>query len=154
AFYLYFPQLLVVTAPWTGLFVLGLIGSIRNWRREPTARMILIWCATILIPLCIVRNRQNHYLLPITPALAMLCAYSVHRALVGNDRERRAVRAVVIATIGLSLLAPIAIYLAARRDRGFLQHVDLATIALLVAALCAAFSIGRRYGWIAALRTY
>jgi hypothetical protein len=32
--------------------------------------------------------------------------------------------------------------------------VDLAMIALLVAALCATLSIGRRYGWIAALRTY
>ena len=154
AFYLYFPQLLVVTAPWTGLFVLGLIGSIRNWRGDPTGRMILIWCATILIPLCVVRNRQNHYLLPITPALAMLCAYAVHRALVGDERERRVVQAVVVATIALSLPAPIAVYLAARRERGFLQHVDLATITVLVAALCATLSIGRRYGWIAAFRTY
>jgi len=153
-FYMYFPQLLRASAPWTGLMILGVIFAIRDWRREPAARTALLWLAVILLPLCIIRNRQNHYLVPLTPALAMLAAYAVEKGLQIGTRDAKAANWVVGVTIGFSFLSPIGVYWFARQQNGFLQTQDLVVIILLFAAVLAAASMGRRNGLAAAVACY
>jgi 4-amino-4-deoxy-L-arabinose transferase-like glycosyltransferase len=145
-FYLYFWQILVATAPWTGLFVLGWINALRNWRQDPAARVMLLWATAILLPLCCIGNKQNHYLVPITPALAMMTAYALHRGLTGSPRDAQTLRRVIAVTIALALLAPAGVYAVARIDRGFLQTIDLLLAVILLAAAVGAASLMRRHG--------
>jgi 4-amino-4-deoxy-L-arabinose transferase-like glycosyltransferase len=155
AFYMYFPQMLRASAPWTGLMIFGLVCAIRDWRTQPAARAALLWLGVILLPLCIIGNRQNHYLVPLTPALAMLAAYAVESALRQfGPRDAQAVRWVMGVTIALSFLAPIGVYWFARHQNGFLQTQDLVVIVLLLAAVLAAASLGRRHGLSAAVASY
>jgi 4-amino-4-deoxy-L-arabinose transferase-like glycosyltransferase len=152
-FYQYFPQILVATAPWTGLFILGLIWGIRDWRRQPAARVALLWVAVILIPLCCIGNKQNHYLVPLTPALALLAAYAVRRGLQGGA-DARAAGWVMAITLAVSLLTPIGVYWLARHERGFLQTLDLVVIVLTLAVGLASVSVGRKQGLGPAVACY
>jgi 4-amino-4-deoxy-L-arabinose transferase-like glycosyltransferase len=153
-FYIYFPQLLRATAPWTGLMILGFICAIRDWRLQPAARAALLWLGVILLPLCVIRNRQNHYLVPLTPALAMLAAFAVYKGLQAGTREARAANWVIGITIVASFFAPVGVYWFARHQNGFLQTLDLVVIVLLLSAVLAAASLGRRHGLGAAVAAY
>src|SRR5258706_5554312 len=153
-FYMYLPQLLRATAPWTGLMILGLICAIRDWRRQPAARAALLWLGVILVPLCLIRNRQNHYLVPLTPALAMLTAYAVLKGLEAGTREAKAANWVMGITIIASFFAPLGVYWFARHQNGFLQTQDLVVIVLLFSAVLAAASLGRCYGLGTAVAAY
>jgi 4-amino-4-deoxy-L-arabinose transferase-like glycosyltransferase len=154
AFYQYFPQMLKAIAPWAGLFVLGLIWAIRDWRTQPVARVALLWVGVILLPLCVIGNRQEHYLVPLTPALAMLAAYAVWRGLEGDARDARVAGWVLGITIAVSLLAPVAVYVVARQVRGFLETLDVIVILLTLAAGIGAGSVGLRHGLGAAVAAY
>jgi 4-amino-4-deoxy-L-arabinose transferase-like glycosyltransferase len=153
-FYIYVPQMLVATAPWTGLFVLGLIWGIRDWRLQPAPRAALLWVGVILVPLCLIGNKQNHYLVPLAPPLAMLAAYAVCRGMDAATREGRTARWVVGITIAISFFAPVGVYWMARHDRGFLQTQDLALIVMTLSAVLAVASVGRRHGLGAAVISY
>lgn len=153
-FYMYFPQMLVATAPWTGLFLLGLAWAVADWRRAPAVRVVLVWAGAILLPLCCIGNKQNHYLVPITPALAMLAAYALHRGLGADARYASAARWTLGLTLAVSLLAPVGVYLHARHQRGFLETLDLALVALLLAGVVGAISLFRRHGLSAAAVGY
>jgi 4-amino-4-deoxy-L-arabinose transferase-like glycosyltransferase len=153
-FYMYFPQMLKATAPWTGLFVLGLIWAIRDWRLQPAARVALLWAGVILLPLCLIGNKQEHYLVPLTPALAMLAAFAVQRGIASSARDALAARWVAGTTIAISFFVPVGVYLVARQQRGFLQSLDLALIVLALAAVLAVASVGRRHGLGAAVIAY
>jgi 4-amino-4-deoxy-L-arabinose transferase-like glycosyltransferase len=153
-FYMYFPQILKATAPWTGLFVLGLIWGIRDWRLQPAARVALLWAGVILLPLCLIGNKQEHYLVPLTPALAMLAAFAVQRGIESSTRDALAARWVAGVTIAISFFVPVGVYFVARQQRGYLQTMDLALIVLALAAALAVASVGRRHGLSAAVIAY
>jgi hypothetical protein len=153
-FYMYFPQTLVATAPWTGLFLLGLVWAVADWRRSPAARVVLIWAASILLPLCCIGNKQNHYLVPMTPAMAMLAAYALHRGLGVDPKYAQAARWTLGLTLAVSLLAPVGVYLHARHQRGFLETVDFALVVMLLAGAVGAISLFRRHGLAAAVLGY
>jgi 4-amino-4-deoxy-L-arabinose transferase-like glycosyltransferase len=150
-FYVYVPQLFVIPAPWTGLYVLGLIWAILHWRAQPAMRVVLTWGAVIFIPLCFVGNKQNHYLVPLTPAVAMVAAYAVHRGLGADPGERRAVAWVLAITLVVALASPVAVVWVARHQRGGVQHLDVALCVILLAGAVAAISLGRRNGIAAAV---
>src|SRR5205085_517936 len=89
----------------TGLYVLGLVWAILHWRAQPAMRVVLTWGAAIFIPLCFVGNKQNHYLVPLTPAMAMVTAYAVHRGLGADPAQRRATGWVIALTLAAELTA-------------------------------------------------
>jgi 4-amino-4-deoxy-L-arabinose transferase-like glycosyltransferase len=145
-FYEYVPQLFIIPAPWTGLYVLGLVWAVQHWRAQPAMRVVLTWGAAIFVPLCLIGNKQNHYLVPLTPAIAMVTAYAVHRGLGVDAAERRAVAWVVGITLAVALVTPAAIIWAARHERGGVQHLDVAVCVILLTGAVAAISLGRRNG--------
>jgi 4-amino-4-deoxy-L-arabinose transferase-like glycosyltransferase len=153
-FYIYFPLLLTAPLPWAGVLVLGAVRAVARWRIEPAPRVLLIWAGAILIPLCFLGNKQVHYLLPITPALALLCAYALHRGRVGDVAEQKATRWVMGITIAISLFAPIGIIYFARHERGALQTLDLVLVVLVMAAGIGAVSLMRRQGLAAGVVAY
>ena len=148
-FHMYLPLLFLITAPWTGLFTVGLVEAARGWRRSEAARVALLWLGVVLVPLCFMGNKQNHYLVPLTPALAMLAAYALERGIEGTSR---AARWVTYATVIVSILTPIGVLMVARQTRGALLPLDVALAVVIVGGVVAALSLGRRYGvWGAAM---
>ena len=133
-FYEYFPWLLRATAPWSGLFVLGLIWAIRDWRASAAGRAALIWVGVILIPLCCIGNKQDHYLVPLAPGLAMLGALAVYRGWTTDERDARAVAWVMGITVGLMALAPVGVFWMARHSRGSVGPLDFGVMGLIILA--------------------
>jgi 4-amino-4-deoxy-L-arabinose transferase-like glycosyltransferase len=153
-FYAYFPEVLKAIAPWAGMFALGLFWGIRGWRSQPAARVAILWLGVILLPLCLIGNKQEHYLVPLTPSLALLAAFAVRHALQAGPRERRIAGWVMGITIAVSLLAPVGVYVVARHLRGFLETLDVLVIVLTLAAGVTAASVGLRHGLGAAVAAY
>lgn len=149
SFLIYVPTMLVATTPWTGLFVLGLVWAVLHWRGQPAVRVVLLWAAAIVVPLCFIGNKQNHYLVPALPALAMLTAYAVHRGLGADARERATVSWVVAATLVVALLSPGAVVWAGRHERGVIWPLDLALCAILLAGTVGSVSLWRKNGLLA-----
>ena len=77
---LYIPYLAIATLPWTPVLIIALIQAIRRWREE-NVKLVLIWFAAILLPLCIAGNKQPHYLMPLMPACAVLMGWGVSHML-------------------------------------------------------------------------
>jgi 4-amino-4-deoxy-L-arabinose transferase-like glycosyltransferase len=153
-FYAYFPETLKAIAPWAGMFVLGLFWGLRDWRKQPAARVAILWLGVILLPLCLIGNKQDHYLVPLVPSLALLAAFAVRYALERGGREHRLAGWVMGVTIAVSLLAPVGVYVVARHLRGFLETLDVLVIVLTLAAGVMAASVGLRHGLCAAVAAY
>jgi hypothetical protein len=96
-FYLYFPELLLATAPWCGFVVLALIGALMRCRRDPRLLTLLIWFAGMFVSLCVIKQRQAHYLIPLLPPLALLTGWWIDQAL-SQIRDR--------AEVGVAVTAP------------------------------------------------
>jgi 4-amino-4-deoxy-L-arabinose transferase-like glycosyltransferase len=149
SFLIYLPTLLTATAPWIGLFVLGLVWSVLHWRGQPAMRVVLLWAAAIVVPLCFIGNKQNHYLVPVLPALAMVTAYAVHRGLGADSRERATVACVLGLTLLVALASPAAVLWAARHERGIIDQLDFALCAILLAGTIGSVSLWRKNGLLA-----
>jgi len=153
-FYVYFPMLLKAAAPWSGMVIVALVAAARVARRDAGARGLLLWAATIFVPLCFVPNKQEHYLLVLIPVLAMLVGWAIDTAAHGRGeaalpgRAPRDARAVMWITAGATLVAASGIPAAAHFIRGRLDVADLA-IALLAATLIvlAGHTFRRRGAW-------
>jgi hypothetical protein len=146
---------------------------------------MLLWAAAVLVPLCVIGNKQVHYLVSMVAPLAMITAYGAYRGLLAlshpgtsnrentpgqsvsaapdrapegagsaGPREGRPFRIIFHITLALSALAPVAIYLVARQERGLLMSVDFLVALILIAGVGAAWAIGRRHGLGAAVITY
>ena len=121
-FFIYFGDLLVGTAPWTGLMVLGVADAVRRMRRDPRLALMLIWFLAVFIPLCISQQKQKHYLMPALPPLAMLTGWIIDRGVrltrAEDDAETdtlsadpfvRAVKPVLIITLFVAVAAGLAL---------------------------------------------
>jgi 4-amino-4-deoxy-L-arabinose transferase-like glycosyltransferase len=154
-FWDYFPAIFTGAGPWTGLLILGLIGAVRRWRQEARSRTLLIYAAVIFLPLCLIGNKQPHYLVPLAPALAMLCAFAVERGALGeNERDAAAVRAVFWITVAVTFAAPAAVLYVARKQHGGFDTTDLALATIVLMTLVATVSTGKRQGIVAAVCVY
>jgi 4-amino-4-deoxy-L-arabinose transferase-like glycosyltransferase len=80
-FFTYIPPLFVGTAPWSVLWLIGLIAAIRQWRTDRRLRGMVIWVACILIPLSLWGNKQFHYLMPVMPPLMILVGWLLDESL-------------------------------------------------------------------------
>jgi hypothetical protein len=81
SFWYYFVCLLWTTAPWTPLWLLGLI---RIWPRKgvplpPAKRFLFCWALVPLLVISIPLRKHHHYLVPILPAFAVLAAFGARR---------------------------------------------------------------------------
>ena len=133
-FFVYFPQLLVATVPWTGFVVAAVVDAVGRWRADARTRGLLLWSASILLPLCLWGNKQIHYLLPLMPPLMILAGGWIDRALsaVADAPNAKAVRYVLLGTLAACAVAAAAPAIAGYRQRG---HVTPLDVILSVAAL-------------------
>ena len=70
--------------PWTPLVILALVAAGRQLRSSLRVRILLAWVLSVLVPLEIALQKQEHYLLPLMPGLMLLSAWM----LVRPGRER------------------------------------------------------------------
>jgi 4-amino-4-deoxy-L-arabinose transferase-like glycosyltransferase len=130
-FYMYFPQILVATVPWSGMVVLGLVEAVRRWRADVRARVVLVWVAACLLPLFVAGNKQFHYLMPLTPALMVLAGWALDAACgpaaVAGDRTgfADAGRSIMRLTVIAAFLAGVLLPFVARHELGRARPGDL-----------------------------
>jgi 4-amino-4-deoxy-L-arabinose transferase-like glycosyltransferase len=145
----YFPQVLVATAPWSGLVVVSLVAAGRRWRQDHRMRGLLVWTGAIFVPLCAWGNKQSHYLMPLLPPLMVLVGWVIDEAL-SSAREARlagVVKLVLFVTAALVVLGAPALIIAARQLRGHVLAGDVALAALMVATVAVAAWLYRRRGF-------
>jgi 4-amino-4-deoxy-L-arabinose transferase-like glycosyltransferase len=83
----YVPILLVAMAPWSIFTLIATWKAAARWKRDLRLRALLLWAAAVFVPLCFIGNKQDHYLLPLLPPMAILTAWGVDRALRWWDRR-------------------------------------------------------------------
>jgi 4-amino-4-deoxy-L-arabinose transferase-like glycosyltransferase len=76
--YQYIPWFIVGTLPFAPLSIIAITLAARQWRNEKI-RGLLIWVISIAVPLCLIGNKQNHYLIPLLPPVMILTGYLVDR---------------------------------------------------------------------------
>jgi 4-amino-4-deoxy-L-arabinose transferase-like glycosyltransferase len=151
-FLIYVPMLLQAAAPWIAVTVVALVASMRRWLNDERLRFVLLWAASILVPLCFAGNKQSHYLMPMMPPLALLSGWIVERAM-RAERDERAetlspgehgtLRAVVRITLVLGLVAAGAVFFIGAKQRGgiSLEDVILSGALLLITAWAIAVAV-------------
>lgn len=155
-FYVYFPQLLASTLPWSGLVVLGIVGTIRQWKSDRVSRVLMIWLGSIFVPLCLPENKQNHYLVPLMPCCGALVAWAVEKGLAcgRESAEYRWVRGVFVVMLGVSVMGVAGVVVLARMERGFFTLTDLLVGLIVLCAGVAAWSVYRRHGLVGGMVAY
>ncbi|MEA2710575.1 MAG: hypothetical protein QOF78_3176 [Phycisphaerales bacterium] len=155
-FFVYFFDLLVASAPWSGVMVLAVAAAIRRARTDARLRVTLVWFAAVFVPLCIVGQKQRHYLMPAMPPLAMLTGWLIDRAIRSSrgaddaddatDGLARAVRPVLIATLCVGLAAAVGLPIAGYFMRGRVLLISDIIIGCAIA-------LGAAYGlWLQSRR--
>jgi 4-amino-4-deoxy-L-arabinose transferase-like glycosyltransferase len=148
-FLVYFPSLLVATAPWSGLVIVALVAAATQWRQDHRMRGLLIWVLAIFVPLCVWRNKQSHYLMPLLPPLMVLVGWVIDEALSSARETKLAgiVRTVMFVTAGLVMLGAPALIVAARRLRDHVSAGDVALAASMIGSVAVAALLYRRRGF-------
>ena len=141
-FYVYVVEIFKATAPWSLLMPGAIIAAIAR-RRDPRLQGLLVWLALILLPLCLVANKQFHYLMPLMPPMMILIGWWIDMALGPEPVAGRRRRIPLLdATFILTALAVVAIPLTARAGRSGMSRLDwalTAEVALGVFAVAIAF---------------
>jgi 4-amino-4-deoxy-L-arabinose transferase-like glycosyltransferase len=152
AFYMYFPQILVATAPWSGMVVLGLVEAVRRWRVDVRARVMVVWVSACLLPLFVAGNKQFHYLMPLTPALMVLAGWALDAACgpaaVADDRTgfADAGRSVMRLTVIAAFLAGVLLPVVARHELGRARPGDLVLALGLLVLVVGIALLRKAYG--------
>ena len=77
----------------------------RKWKADSRLRGLLIWLGAIALPLCVARNKQSHYLIPLMPVLMIFAGW-----LIGRWNNRALMAAAIVFAIALppavTLLVP------------------------------------------------
>ncbi len=141
----YAPALLAAVAPWSGVLPLALIDAVRRWRGDRRLRMLLIWCAAILLPLCCIGNKQPHYLLPLIPPMMILIGWFLATATDPAHRMFRWTRIVLIGTLIASTGMIAAVLIVATTRHGSIELRDwIAAGAIAAGAILAAGAFAHR----------
>jgi 4-amino-4-deoxy-L-arabinose transferase-like glycosyltransferase len=104
-FWFYIPVILKATLPWCGFVVLGLVAAGMRIRRSGRVRLLLMWPMAILLPLSLVPQKQEHYLLPALPGLMGVVGWVLDRALRGVEPALRRVAGWILGGTVVGLLA-------------------------------------------------
>jgi len=142
--YFYEPlgYVLKATLPWTAL--LG-AAAWTAWhsRRTTLARLTAVWSAAIVIVHMFLPQKQEHYLLPVLPPLALLGGWGWNICLRSGDRRKRFCAAVVGASLAAVCIGAAVVVVLATRTSGRLPVLAAALAAPAVAALV--FAMVRAY---------
>ena len=141
--YFYLFPLCYTPLPFTPLAFLAGGVLIARARIDGTAVALLVWLASILVPLHLIGQKQYHYLVPLMPPMALSVAWLVHRA-----RTDAALRPLVQNVTGgiaaVCLVAGFALPFIARLTRGDLMTVDLVLAGILISGGAAAWRLSRK----------
>lgn len=156
AFYLYFPRLLAAAAPWSVLTVAGVVGAAVRWRSDRALRVLLVWVAVVLVPLCVTPQKQFHYLVSLLPPAMILTGWAIDLACGGRTsvlhRWDRWGRVSLRGTlVGIAALAAAGVPAAALAVLGTVRGVDGAAGAAMAGLVGVALLVLRRRGWTAAV---
>jgi 4-amino-4-deoxy-L-arabinose transferase-like glycosyltransferase len=98
----------------------------------------------------VIGQKQDHYLMPLMPPLAILTAAWIAQA----NRNAPVARIIFIVTFAITLIGGLALPLVARRLRAEVLTPDIATCAALGLGSIAVAIVWRRRGWHAGLVGY
>jgi 4-amino-4-deoxy-L-arabinose transferase-like glycosyltransferase len=107
-----------------------------------------------LLPLFFAGNKQNHYLVPMLPPMAMLGAYAVCRGLSPGCKDGPLVRWVIGITFALVLVSPLAVYVIGRHLHRPIGPAELALLVVMFAALIATISMTYRHGLLSGVACF
>jgi len=109
--YYYLLRLPLLTLPWAAFGIYGIHAAVRRWNRNtPECRLGLFfgaWLVGGMISLSLASGKQNHYLLPLMPAVGFFSGLGMaHLARPEDDRARRFAQRFILAhAILFALLA-------------------------------------------------
>lgn len=89
--YFYGPRLLLDFCPWSLLLIPALYAFLRSsaWRRDPVARLGLVWLAGVMLVLTSSSFKRADYLLPAFPGAALFVASAADRFLRAHQARLR-----------------------------------------------------------------
>jgi 4-amino-4-deoxy-L-arabinose transferase-like glycosyltransferase len=143
----YLPQFLLAVVPWSALVALAILQSIRKSRTDAPTRGLLLWLASISLPLGVVGNKQIPYLVPLMPPAMLLTALLISRVpLKGTLKWFDAIG--LVTTIALLALG-VAIVVIAHKSLGRVRAADIFYAAVLAALSGLTLATWARRGRIA-----
>ena len=153
-FYQYFVDFFKAVAPWDLLAPAGIIAAFQRWR-DPRMAGLLVWLSVIFVPLCVMGNKQFHYLLPMMPPVMILTGWVIDQALEWPRLEGgRVPFALLVATVAVALLAVPAIIVVSRYLVGNVRPSDQALATAIAATILLAAMIWWRIGTEAAAAVF
>jgi hypothetical protein len=119
--------------------VVGVIGAIQRWRVDGRLRILLLWSGSILLPLCLMPNKQFHYLFPLMPPLMILAGWAIDAACGGpivapRPSDHFAAIALTVTGSILALVGLVGVPAAAKAINGTIRPFDW-TIGVVLAGL-------------------
>lgn len=148
-FWDYGPMLLRATLPWCGFGIAALVEAAVRRRYSRQARL-LVWCGAILVPLCIIGQKQDHYLFPLMPPLAILTGEWIAR----QREESSIARPIFVITFVITVIATVSLPVVTRRMRAEVMTSDMVILGALLVALTIIGVVWQRSDWRAALVRY
>jgi len=157
-FFAYFYMLPMAALPWTGVMVLAIVEAVRRWRRDVRLQGLLVWAASVLVPLMVTGNKQPHYLMMVMPCLMVMVGWAIDEAiqtisagetsnLPPADRSFAGLLVIVFwVGVGVCAVAGLCAPLAARSLRGSTRTADFAVGTAIALAMGAVAWVGRRRG--------
>lgn len=140
----YFPQLILITLPWTGFAIAGIVASYRHRLRL----FPLLWAIALIAVFSASHMKKNAYLLPIMPALALVAAQGVIHVAGNAKRRPDLVRLWIDAhLIGGVIAAVITVIASTGRCGSTLIHFLLSMLLLLIASVPLWFRKTRFMTW-------
>lgn len=145
----YFWYLAYGAMPWTLFAAAGLVEAIRRWRGDLRLRGVLLWLGTILLPLCLIGNKQPHYALPMLPPLMILVGWLIGRCFAPESDEKflKSMRWMLLATMLATLLVPVAVVVVPKIELHRIRASDWVLAGLTLAAAGGALAVYRLAGW-------
>jgi 4-amino-4-deoxy-L-arabinose transferase-like glycosyltransferase len=145
-FYAYFPMLILAAAPWSGLMIAAFVAAARRARSNPALTGLLVWAASVFVPLCFFGNKQIHYLLPLMPCVMILVAWLIDLAASAQADAglTKAINLFLALTILASFALPLGLLIIGHLNRGYVVPLDLIFAALFAAGLIRALFALRR----------
>jgi 4-amino-4-deoxy-L-arabinose transferase-like glycosyltransferase len=100
--WVYIPMLLIAMLPWCVLLPFEIYYAFTHFA-DPRLRALLIWIASILLPLCIAGNKQFHYLAPLMPPMFILTGVFLD-SLLGKRSVEPLIAVCTLITLGFAVV--------------------------------------------------
>ncbi|HEY2843562.1 MAG TPA: hypothetical protein VGJ09_07935 [Bryobacteraceae bacterium] len=141
----YLPAFAVAAAPWSAIGFIALIAAAFNWR-DPKLRGLLLWFGSIVVPLCFIGNKQNHYLIPALPVSMILVGWVINRAIESPKGPGQITRITLRVMLALLALGAVGAMFASRLVVGAFARGDAIASGSLASAVAIVALIWLRRG--------